>query len=589
MKPQAEKYISILLLILVTFTAALSAQEETPKRIYVHPTGQFRNIGDQAHGPGMLRLLQLHMPEVERYTKFGSRADSWWSKYGLEVQQLYNQNYPNNYAWELMDIMTTSSGPGTLGVDDMDTWVLENPGKPFGFFGITANRDIFYEKNAVIADASFFYTRETLSRDFARFGEPGDERFPGYDGVIPTIEFTPDAVFAFDLTDDERAAAFLASKGLTPGEYLVVVPILRKTPGGIFLEEGPYDDPDNTSNLDTMEGDFAILREVIIRWVRETGKKVLLCPEMAYSLACFDPLIIDLLPEDVKPYVEKRTMADGAHTDPAGFWYADEAGAIYRDAFAMVTMDNHSPIMAVNHATPIVFASPRRGKKEQMWNDIGLGDWFWHGVDDPDFSAADVADVVMAIHDDYPAAKAKVAMAREFVRNRHLQTMGHMRGLIDLPFVADTDADGIADVWETYHYGGPEQCDPAVDSNGNGMAALMEYAFGLTPWKLTQPEHSRYARGETVVEDRDGQKWFVLKWRKNANAPQLEYVVEMSTTLQAESWEPVHPMAEDFTETMLQADLDGDRSTELWETAVRVDAVDAKTIFVKLRVRPLAL
>ncbi|MFW5874491.1 MAG: hypothetical protein ACOCVJ_03735 [Verrucomicrobiota bacterium] len=334
-----------------------------------------------------------------------------------------------------------------------------------------------------------------------------------------------------------------------------------------------------------MDHDFGILRDVIIRWVRETGKKVLLAPEMTYSIDCFDELILDQLPADVVPFVEKRTKEDGAHAD--GFWYADEAHAVFARAFAMVAMDNHSPIKAVNAGVPLLFPSPRTGSKEIMWRDIGLDDWFWYGVDDLE-DGSEVADKLMEIHDDYPAAKAKVLMARERVRNTYIKTIGEIRTrTMDMPFVGDTDGDGIADVWETYHYGGPDQCDPAEDANGNGMTALMEYALGLTPWKLTQPAHSRHARSETTVEERDGEKWFVLKWRKNANAPHLDYAIEMSTDLQPESWTPVDTEADGIRQTMLDADLDGDLSTELWETAVRLDALPGQAAFARLRVQPL--
>ena len=41
-------------------------------------------------------------------------------------------------------------------------------------------------------------------------------------------------------------------------------------------------------------------------WVRETGNKVLICPEMTYQVDIMDELLIDPLPDDVKRNVVKR-------------------------------------------------------------------------------------------------------------------------------------------------------------------------------------------------------------------------------------------------------------------------------------------
>ena len=48
------------------------------------------------------------------------------------------------------------------------------------------------------------------------------------------------------------------------------------------------------------------MREAMIAWVRETGNKVLVCPELTDQVDIMDELLINPLPEDVKPFVIKR-------------------------------------------------------------------------------------------------------------------------------------------------------------------------------------------------------------------------------------------------------------------------------------------
>jgi hypothetical protein len=509
-------------------------------------------------------------------------ADGITRKYHPEVQ---------GFSGELKDYecFIAASAPMPIQTGTMLEWLEVNPGKPFGTYGISVNHMIFPDDYEALQHATFIYPRSTAHLDDALYGGSGTPEDPGKNALVllenpPLTGFGPDCVYAFDMADHARAEAFLASKDLTPGEFLAVVPILRKTPRGLWLENGPYYEyTDNRqsameANRQTMDHDFGILRDVIIRWVRETGWKVLLCPEMTYSIDCFDELIIDQLPDDVKPFVEKRAKEDGAHAD--GFWYADEALAVYERAFAMVSMDNHSPIMAVNRGVPMLFPSPRTGGKEIMWRDIGLDDWFWYGVDDLP-NGEPVADKLMEIYNDYPAAKVKVKKARELVRTQYLHTIGEIRESMGLPYVADTDGDGIADVWEHYHYGGTTQCDPSADTQKNGMTALMEFALDAP---LDFPDAVQTAATTQRRETRDGAEWLVLRWRKNQSAPHLKYQVCQAPNLDSENWEPVEIDGVHATQTLIDPDPDGDNSAELWETAVKLDG-DPTQLFLHVEVK----
>src|SRR5690606_8500035 len=99
-----------------------------------------------------------------------------------------------------------------------------------------------------------------------------------------------------------------------------------------------------TTNEQFREKDHAKLRKAMIAWVRNTGNKVLVCPEMTYQVDIMDELLIDPLPDDVKPYVFKR-----------GYWLPDEAASIYQKAVAVLSFECHSPIIAAANNTPFFY------------------------------------------------------------------------------------------------------------------------------------------------------------------------------------------------------------------------------------------
>src|SRR6185436_16727023 len=92
------------------------------------------------------------------------------------------------------------------------------------------------------------------------------------------------------------------------------------------------------------EADHAKLRTAIVAWVRETGGKALLCPEMTYHVDLLRPLLFDPLPDDVKVRTVVRP----------GYWLTDEAASTYRHAAAVVSLEMHSPIIAVANGRPAI-------------------------------------------------------------------------------------------------------------------------------------------------------------------------------------------------------------------------------------------
>ncbi|MBM4044300.1 MAG: hypothetical protein FJ279_04235 [Planctomycetes bacterium] len=55
-----------------------------------------------------------------------------------------------------------------------------------------------------------------------------------------------------------------------------------------------------------------------------------------------------------------------------------------------------------------------------MWRDIGLSEWIFEMDETP---GATIAQTLLAVHADYPAAQAKLGKAMSFVRQRQKETM----------------------------------------------------------------------------------------------------------------------------------------------------------------------
>lgn len=159
-------------------------------------------------------------------------------------------------------------------------------------------------------------------------------------------------------------------------------------------------------NAEHREADHAKLRAAIVEWVRATGKKALLCPEMSYQVELLRPLLYDPLPSDVKPSVVARP----------GYWLTDEALSTYARASAVVSLEMHSPILAIAGGTPAIHVrQPTDTRKGQMWRDVGLGDWL---IEVDDATGPQIADRLLAIDRDPKRAELLVDKARAFTRER---------------------------------------------------------------------------------------------------------------------------------------------------------------------------
>lgn len=325
------------------------------------------NIGDIAHTPGLLHVFETFLPQA--------KIILWKRSYNREVEEMLQMNFPRvriihgsvnarsevdsedvRKAFAEADIMVHGSGPSVVGKTNLEAWVKAT-GKPFGIFGTTI-QTIDKSLEDLLRKATFIYTRETASlKVLEESGIRGDHIF-----------FVPDATFYLSLKNEEKAVSFLSEKKLEDKKFICVIPRLRRTP---YYKVNPANyTPEQVKAIDDLnnskkEEDHAKLREAIITWVRRTGNKVLVCPEMTYQVDIMDELLIDPLPEDIKPFVLKR-----------GYWFPDEAASVYRRAFAVLSFECHSPIIALRNNTPAFYLrQPEDTIKGQMYYDLGLGDW----------------------------------------------------------------------------------------------------------------------------------------------------------------------------------------------------------------------
>lgn len=394
--------------------AQAAADDENPT-ITLISGWQTVNIGDIAHTPGVLDILARHVPQAKIILWPGGKLDR-------DVVPLLKRNYPALHItsdvdeiYERTDLLIHGSGPGVIRADRLVAWHRKT-GKPYGILGVTvSDPKACFE---ALEHARFVFTRETHSLERIKRASIGEKG--------PEVGFMPDGTFALSMRDDASADRFLALHGLEAGKFICVVPRLRYTPyhkiRGITdpkaLEEWHRKDAHNERFA---EQDHAKARAAIIRWVRETGGKVLLAPEMTYQLEIMRPLLVDPLPEDVRRNVIRRET----------YWMPDEAASTYARARAVLSFECHSPIIAAAVGTPAFYLrQPEDTIKGQMFYDVGLKDWVFE-IDET--TGEQVAARLMEVHGDYPAAKRYLAKAMKGVDQRIDEAMKAVGNAINKP------------------------------------------------------------------------------------------------------------------------------------------------------------
>jgi polysaccharide pyruvyl transferase WcaK-like protein len=390
--------------------AALATDQKKP-RIVLRSSWQTVNIGDIAHTPGVLALLEKHLPQAE--------VRLWPSNVGDGVEEILRRRFPKvaivkgadaqKAAFAECDFLLHGSGPSLVAANDVARWRKET-GKPYGIYGITlpaADARVI----DLISGAAFAYFRETVSLKLAR--DSGAK--------CPVMGFAPDGAFAVDLRNDERALKFLADNGLERGKFLCCIPRLRYTPYWKIRgkEMTAEDRRKHEVSEAKKEHDHAPLREAITAVVQKAGMKVLVCPEDQSQMAVGKEMLVDRLPAEIRKSVVWREH----------YWLTDEALSTYVRSAGLFGNEMHSPIMCVGNGVPaVVCRFAEQTSKGFMWRDIGLGEWLFDHDNEKD--RARIAETVLAIATNPEAARAKVKEAQKVVHGRQAETMKVLAGCL---------------------------------------------------------------------------------------------------------------------------------------------------------------
>lgn len=356
-------------------------------RVLLRSLWQTVNIGDVAHAPGTLRAFRRYAPDVELTLwprQIDSREREMLARFLPEVRivegTLDHESGPLTpelrAAFDRADLLLHGPASG-LGAEADLAWWARNAGRPYGFFGvsvdpvshpdfgalpqlaemITALPDdhIAPGRRELLDGAAFLFCRDSLTLRYLRA-----------QGIkTPVLDFGPDATFVFDLYDHDAADTVLAQHGLSDGEFVCVIPRLRYTPYYKIRGTEPTatDHWRDAENEQYRDGEMTQLRGLVTTIARETGLRVLVCPEMSYEVELAKSEVVDQLPEDVRGSVAWLPY----------YWGVDEAAAVYTRAHSVVSMECHSPIMSAYASTPTIYVrQPTDTIKGQMWSDVEL-------------------------------------------------------------------------------------------------------------------------------------------------------------------------------------------------------------------------
>ncbi len=404
---------------LASIAASLAAAEKRAPRILLRSSWQTVNIGDIAHTPGVLAILEKHLHEAEVRLWPGSVANG--------VEEMLRARFPKllivhgaeqlKSAFTECDFLLHGSGPSLVAEKDVVRW-SKDTGKPYGVFGITFSTTgststkpspdgVMRNTIDVLSGAKFVFFRDSVSLALAK--SKGCK--------CPVMEFGPDGAFATDLRDDAKADAFLKANGLEEAEFLCCIPRLRYTPyWTIPGKNAVRDETKHARNEAMKEHDCKPLRDAIIAVVQQTELKVLLCPEDETQMAVNKEMIFDKLPADVRARCVWRE----------NYWLTAEALSTYRRSAGLFGHEMHSPIMCIGNGIPaIVCRWAEQTSKGIMWRDIGLGDWLFDFDNEAEIAAMPAAVLTMA--KDPGAAKAKAAKGREFVEQRQREMVAVLK------------------------------------------------------------------------------------------------------------------------------------------------------------------
>ncbi len=410
--------------LVTTIFAAISTSVRgaRPPKILLRSSWQTINIGDIAHTPGLLALLERHFPEAD--------VRLWANQLDQGVDTILQNRFPNlkilageqdiQKALIECDFFLHGSGANLVAQRHVTRW-HEETGKPFGIFGITfgprrssstkpVSQESLEKTIALLNHASFVFFRDKKSLDFAK----------SMDCQSSVVAFVPDAAFACDLRNDERATAFMAANNLVSGQFLCCIPRLRYSPYWTIPSKNRKLEPDkHARNEEMKEHDHAPLRQAIVDIVTQTNHKVLICPEDQTQMTVGREMLWDRLSDSIRRRVVLRP----------DFWLTDEAISTFVHSVGLFGNDLHSAIMCIGNGIPAVVCRwAEQTSKGTMWKDIGLDNWLFDLDDDE--QVVRVAPTVLDMVQNPSEARKKANQARRFVAQKHTEGIGILRGIL---------------------------------------------------------------------------------------------------------------------------------------------------------------
>lgn len=412
---------------------AVSAAAQPRKKILLRTGWQMRNIGDVCFTPAMLDAIRRHIPEAD--------VTCWAANIDDAGRALVRRDFPNVpildgrinepgkptpehlvHAFAQTDLFLYNSGMvinyGLHGIHDwektlgsvMPFHMAANAGKPYGTWAQTF--DTFAPPSPmvlqqILSGAKFLFTRDSIS-----IGILKDAGISG-----PHIAYAPDIAFQYRQRNEAKANAYLREAGLERGKFLVAIihyAVLDR-PG--VRERGPEY--------------VAKMREVLIRWARETKLPILIAPEDDREIALGKQQLIDPMPADVKPLLKLRDR----------FWLPDEALSVFLAARTMFNMEPHGNIMALANGLPCLHCYEWAfGKKAKMFEDIGLGEWAFHLAT---ATPAQMSDALLGVHRDYEGAQRLRQRAMQTVERKTREGFSVIRRTLGLAAEAVTVAAAV--------------------------------------------------------------------------------------------------------------------------------------------------
>lgn len=409
---------------LVLGTGALPASAnvlKAQKTVLLQCGWAVKNIGDIGHTPGTLRFLEQYLP--------AARVILWAINTNQQVDSMLMKRFPkleivkgslSQKDGVVQEAIKRSDfflrGPGMGQSTDFMTY-CNKIGKPWGLQGQSYFPDMVTGPGAegriaLLNTAAFIYCRD--SKTLKTLQDAGVRP--------PVLEFAPDGCFGIDVRDEEKALARLAKHGLEEKKF-ITMQLRTHSPSSPGVDDtrpqklNPlHPTPENIAD-DTRRA--KVYQNVIAKWVKETGGKVVIAPEVNKEMEYNKKFVYDPLPDDLKRHVVNFDE----------FWNVDEACSFYARAHTVICHEPHTPIMALAVGTPMMHTfSEFHSPKCWMFKDIGLEEWA------PEFdrtSAETMFEILMEIHRNYPSAQTKVERAMAFVEKRAAAQMSVLQGIID--------------------------------------------------------------------------------------------------------------------------------------------------------------